>query len=533
MYRDSYLINKIRKFLPIPIFETTDLALCVTDTDGIIVTVNNAFCSLTGFEKNELVNKSFTILVGEEERAKALKDHEAFILNDLFIKKESHIYTKENVKLTTIETNLKFNDADFVTYRLTSYIDVNTITNGEYIKSILFRISQIVHNTDDFQEIYSKVHDMISTIMPADNLLIARKNHNGNHIVEYNSYENHLEDSESFNKEQIGFIKYLGERRNSELIVKKQIDKLITDEKIPPLSTVPQLVLSVPLTAKKQNFGVIMLQSYTDINAYCELKKQILDFIATQLSRVLERKIYEEKLIDARNKAIESERTKSAFLSQMSHEIRTPLNAILSFSNLIKSEISDNITPEISECFDMIERGGRRLIRTFDLILNAAGIQKGDYKPEFTKISLVSDIIRPLISRYAVIASKKNLGFSLIDNAISSVVEADFCSLNQVFINLIENAIKYTEAGKIDIVVDCNHENKICVEIIDTGIGIEEKFLPYIFSNFTQEETGYTRKYDGNGLGLAVVKAYAELNDLAISVNSKKGEGTRFTIVFN
>ncbi|MFA8342153.1 MAG: ATP-binding protein [Rhodothermaceae bacterium] len=533
MYRDSYLINKIRKSLPIPIFETTDLALCVTDSDGIIVTVNNAFCSLTGFEKKELVNKSFTILVGEEDRTKALKDHEDFILNDIFIKKESHIYTKENVKVTTRETNVKFNDSDFIKYRLTSFTDASTMTNGEYIKSILFRISQIVHNTDDLQEIYSKVHDMISTIMPADNLLISRKDKNGKHLVEYNSYENQLQDSESFNKEQIGFIEYLENRRNSELIVKKQIEKLIEEEKILPLTTIPQLVLSVPLTAKGKNFGVIILQSYTDINAYCESKKQIMDFIATQLSRVLERKIYEEELIDARNRAIESEKTKSAFLSQMSHEIRTPLNAILSFSNLIKSEIEENITSEIAECFEMIDRGGRRLIRTFDLILNTAGIQKGDYKPEYTKISLVSDIIRPLISRYVIKASEKSLALSLIDNAVSPAVEADFCSLNQVFINLIENAIKYTEFGKIDIIVDYTPERKLRVEIIDTGIGIDENFLPHIFSNFTQEETGYTRKYDGNGLGLAVVKAYAEINNLTISVKSKKGEGTKFTIIFN
>lgn len=533
MYRDSYLINKIRKSLPIPIFETTDLALCVTDSDGIIVTVNKALCKLTGFEKNELVNKSFTILLSEGDREKALKDHENFILNDVFIKKESQLQTKGNIKVSMLETNVKFNDIDFVKYRLTSFIDTNTMTNGEYIKSILFRVSQVVHNTDDLHEIYARVQEMISTIMPADNLLISRKDRNGKHIVEYNSYENQLHDSETFNNEQIGFIEYLEKRRNSELIVKKQIENLIVEEKILPLTTIPQLVLSVPLTTKGKTFGVIILQSYTDVNAYCESKKQIMDFIGTQLSRVLERKIYEEELIETRNKAIESEKTKSAFLSQMSHEIRTPLNSILSFSNLIKSEIEEGITPELAECFEMINRGGNRLIRTFDLILNASGIQKGDYRPEYTRFSLVNDIIRPLISRYAVKASEKSLSLSLVDNAVSPKVEADFCSLNQVFINVIENAIKYTEFGKIDIIVGYDSEDKVRVDIIDTGIGIDETFLPHIFSNFTQEETGYTRKYDGNGLGLAIVKAYAELNNLTISVRSKKGSGTRFIIIFN
>lgn len=533
MYRDSYLINKIRKSLPIPIFETTDLALCVTDSDGIIVTANQAFCKLSGFNRNELVNRSFTIFLADDDRIEALKNHEEFFHENIFNKKDSYLLTKANQKILTQETNIKFNDIEFVKYRLTSFTDISTITNGEYIKSILFRISQIVHNTDDLQDIYSQVHSMISTIMPADNLLISRKDKSGNLIVEYNSYMNQLLDCETFNNEQISFVEYLENRKCSELIVRQQIEKLIETDVIKPLSTIPQLVLSVPLTAKGNNFGAIVLQSYTDEDAYCENKKQIMDFIATQLSRVLERKIHEEELIEARNKAIESDKTKSAFLSQMSHEIRTPLNSILSFSNLIRSEMQDNITPEINECFDMIARGGKRLIRTFDLILNASGIHKGEYQPEYTKFSLVTDIIRPLISRYAIKASEKRIGLSLIDNANSPLVEADYCSLNQVFINLIENAIKYTEFGKVDIIISRNKDEKLQVEIIDTGIGIDEQFLPHIFNNFTQEETGYTRKYDGNGLGLAVVKAYSEINNLIISVKSKKGSGTKFTILFN
>jgi signal transduction histidine kinase len=103
--------------------------------------------------------------------------------------------------------------------------------------------------------------------------------------------------------------------------------------------------------------------------------------------------------------------------------------------------------------------------------------------------------------------------------------------VRQIFDNLIHNAIKYTHKGGIEIDIYSN-TNSIQVVVADTGIGISEEYLPNLFKPFTQEEHGYTRKYEGNGLGLALVKRYCELNDTQIKVESKKGEGTKFTLEF-
>ena len=97
---------------------------------------------------------------------------------------------------------------------------------------------------------------------------------------------------------------------------------------------------------------------------------------------------------------------------------------------------------------------------------------------------------------------------------------------------LIDNAIKYTENGEISIVILRDKDNNLVVEIIDTGIGINKEYLQNLFEPFTQEEMGYTRKYDGNGIGLALVKKYCELNNATIEVESEKNVGSTFRIIF-
>ena len=115
-----------------------------------------------------------------------------------------------------------------------------------------------------------------------------------------------------------------------------------------------------------------------------------MELVSGQLARVIERKYYEEDLVTARNKAEEAVRLKSEFLAQISHEIRTPLNSILSFSSLLKNELTGTLSPELEEAFSYIERGGNRLTRTIDLILNASNSQNNQYKINLEKMDLIS-----------------------------------------------------------------------------------------------------------------------------------------------
>jgi signal transduction histidine kinase len=198
---------------------------------------------------------------------------------------------------------------------------------------------------------------------------------------------------------------------------------------------------------------------------------------------------------------------------------------------LIKNNLSGKVDEEYLPAFESISHAGKRIIRTIDLILNMSDLQLGTYdlvKKEFDIIALLQDEIR----EYLHTAKNKNIDIKLKSELNCSYVNSDEYAVNQIFANLLDNAVKYTERGKITVDVNKNDSQQLIIKINDTGIGISEDYLPVLFTPFSQEEQGYSRKFDGNGLGLSLVKKYYDLLDLQISVNSKKNVGTTFTIVF-
>jgi signal transduction histidine kinase len=186
---------------------------------------------------------------------------------------------------------------------------------------------------------------------------------------------------------------------------------------------------------------------------------------------------------------------------------------------------------DIKDSFDSIERASDRIVRTIDLILNMSEVQAGSYECIFKQID-INSILERIYPEFSYKAAKKNIELSLNTNSKKLIVTADEYSLVQIFVNIIDNAIKYTNEGKVEIKSFINSDNKISVAVSDTGIGISEDYLTHIFTPFFQEEQGYGRRYDGNGLGLALVKKYSEMNNAEIIVESKKGIGTTFTVIF-
>ena len=245
----------------------------------------------------------------------------------------------------------------------------------------------------------------------------------------------------------------------------------------------------------------------------------------------IERENTNKELIRAKDAAEKAERLKSEFLAQISHEIRSPLNVLLNYSQLIKELVGDKIDAEMFQGFDGMENAGNRIIRTIDLILNLSELQAGSYTVNIRKFDIYTDVVLPLFQEYKKLAQRKNLILNIVRKVEATELSADEYSITQIFANLIDNAIKYTQEGKIEIIVDRNFNNKLFVKVTDTGIGISENYLPTLYSPFSQEEQGYTRSYEGNGLGLALVKKYCELNNAKIFVDSAKGKGTTFTIL--
>jgi len=258
------------------------------------------------------------------------------------------------------------------------------------------------------------------------------------------------------------------------------------------------------------------------------LEERILKAAASSIGGIIQKERYIKELKFAKIKAEKSDKIKSDFLAQISHEIRTPLNTILNFSNIIEMEVEDFINDDLRSYFNSVRSAGARIVRTVDLILNMSEIQNGDYSPSKKEVNIF-DIVQQIYYQLKPQAKLKNLDFQLKNFNQDLTVVTDDYAINQVFSNLIYNAIKFTEKGKV--VVEYNqNENFHNIAIKDTGIGISKDYIPQLFTPFSQEEHGYTRRFEGNGLGLALVKQYCNYNNLHLSYTTKKNKGTTFIV---
>lgn len=307
-----------------------------------------------------------------------------------------------------------------------------------------------------------------------------------------------------------------------------------------------QTISCSPLIAGRNKIGVIYVDSKIPNKVKIKEVTNTFEILANQTTIAINNaQLYDEQqssitklksinteLNKAKEEVEKSAQLKIEFLAQMSHEIRSPLNVIMSFIGLIKDETNNMLGNCFEEYFSSIETAGNRIIRTIGLILAMSELQVGTFECNPERLNLFEEILDEMVNGYKSLAKKKNLELELILETERAVVFADRYCIQQIFQNLIDNAIKYTHSGKVTVKLYEDNNQNIVVEVKDTGIGMSEEYQSRIFNPFSQEEQGYKRRFDGNGLGLAIVKKYVDLNNSVISVSSKKGEGTVFKVIF-
>ncbi len=259
------------------------------------------------------------------------------------------------------------------------------------------------------------------------------------------------------------------------------------------------------------------------------LYKKNLELLVDKRTKQLNETIKE--LRSAKEKAEAADNIKSEFLAQMSHEIRTPLNAVMGYTDLARTYLEENDLKETFESFDQIKLASRRIIRTIELILEMSQVTSDTYIPEFKTLDLVILVDEVMYDFYPFI-KEKNLEYKFNLECKFPNVFIDAFSVKSILQQIIDNAIKFTPKGKIDLSI-LNVEGKIVLQIEDSGVGISTNYLNNLFQPFTQEEMGYIRSFDGNGLGLALTKKYCEMNEIDIEVNSIKDQGTTIKLTFN
>ena len=251
-------------------------------------------------------------------------------------------------------------------------------------------------------------------------------------------------------------------------------------------------------------------------------------------SEMRESLVKNQALSDALETAEEASRAKTVFLSNMSHEIRTPMNAIIGLNSLALR--NNELPDETREYLDKIGESARHLLGLINDILDMSRIESGRMvlrQEEFSFRSMLEQINTMVMSQ----CSEKGLKYECnVTGGVADFYIGDDMKLKQVLINILSNAIKFTETpGSVNLTIERTNvfegHSTIKFMIADTGIGMDESFIPKIFDSFTQEDGSRNSKYGSTGLGMAISKNIIDLMNGTISVESAKGEGTTFTVV--
>lgn len=241
---------------------------------------------------------------------------------------------------------------------------------------------------------------------------------------------------------------------------------------------------------------------------------------------ITERKKTERQMESAKDELEKANAVKQEFMANMSHELRTPLNGILGMASLLKAS---DLTEEQHNYLDMINVSGENLYRVISDILNFSDIVSKEFELEFSKFNL-REHLEGILNRFRVEAAAKDLDMRFQYGAgVPRKVSSDKLRLSQIFVNLISNAIKFTETGWVKVLVDCDGPMTV-ITVADSGVGIEKSSLDAIFGMFTLGVSTYTKRYAGAGIGLAIVKELVDKLGGSISVESSPGEGSEFTV---
>ena len=242
-----------------------------------------------------------------------------------------------------------------------------------------------------------------------------------------------------------------------------------------------------------------------------------------------------DKLGIALKKAEDASVAKTQFLHNMSHDIRTPMNAILGYSQLMENELEGKDLPKISEYVDKLEKSGNILLSIINNILDMARIESGHMEVD-ENYANIEDIRKRLFDMFEDEAKKKNIDVKYTLNIEHKHVMADVTKVEEIFVNILSNALKYTPSnGQIKVNVnelECDEPGYMVVrtDITDTGIGMSQEYLEKIFESFSRERTTTTSKINGTGLGMAIVNKYVDLLGGTIDVKSELGKGSTFIV---
>ncbi len=286
----------------------------------------------------------------------------------------------------------------------------------------------------------------------------------------------------------------------------------------------------IPVFEGERWWGCLLFDTRDSGRNWLKAELDAMRVCGETLGAAIQRKAVEVQLLESKERAERGDHIRKAFIANMSHEVRTPLNIILGYSSLLQDSVEESRREECEEFYSAIDSASHRLIRTVDSVLTMSRYQAGDLRPILMPVTLEKNLADGL-AKIRSDAELKGLQLVLRNECESAVLLADPQLLNEILGHLLDNAVKFTREGSIDIHV-MRENDELLVDITDTGVGIAPENIDRIFEPYIQEDMGFTRAFEGVGLGLTLVRTFMDIQGGRITVASEKGKGTTFRLHF-
>jgi signal transduction histidine kinase len=380
-----------------------------------------------------------------------------------------------------------------------------------------------------FKHYVREIGEVLENIVATPNIVVAHLDESGEAFVYDFIKDKYLED-EHMAWQDYSWLKFVRERSDVLLLQRAHIERLQRDGKLLPTFNPIFSWLAAPLKTGTQTIGVIALASYDPAFTFGQREKEILAFVAHHVGTAMERRRNEEKMIQALELAQQASKTKSQFLANMSHELRTPLNSIIGYSRRLLKQ-RDTLTEAQAQAMEVISRNAGNLLTMINDVLDLSRVEAGKMSYSIQKIDLtelvcqVADELEPLASQKGILLQKPGEKHR---NAM-----ADPARMRQVLVNIIGNAIKFTDSGSVSIAItprERDGHSYVTVAVHDTGFGIPEEKIRSIFNVFEQANPDRDAARGGSGLGLAIAARLMDDMKGTITVSSKANEGSTFYI---
>lgn len=515
---------------------------CLNDKLWTMIFLSDGFKQITGFEPEDFSkggSRSFAELIHPDDRETIwLMVQKAIAEKNSFEYEYRILGDNGEYKWVWEKGRGVFNDRGELLFLEGFISDLSWRKRNEEVQKVVFNIANAVNVTTTLIELSSLIRNELSRIIDTSNFFIALFNKASNTI----SLPFMADQKDEFQVFPAGktLTGYVIKNNKPILVNEPEIRNMANHGLIELHGTVSKTWLGVPLKYKSDVIGALVIQDYEKSDAYSENDLEIMKFVSNQVALSIEKRRAEEELRTAKEKAVESDKLKTAFLANMSHEIRTPMNAIIGFSDLLADH---GLTDEDKKNFlHIIQNNGNVLLNLIDDIIDMAKLEAGQLRIDKRKVN-INEVLDELYNYFIELRNKMDktqveIRFSQYRQKKFELM-VDPLRFRQIISNLINNAIKFTDSGfielgytsKLPLTAPEESPNPAVVFYVkDTGVGIPEDKVQMVFDRFRQAYDSHSRIFGGTGLGLTISKNLTEMLGGKIWVESKPGSGTTFFV---